>query len=80
MMNFLQSLNPLGRNSSPEMHTASSNKQWTTAQNGLDSLKFSEADVPKPGDGEVLVQIRAVSLNFRDTEGEYISNLESVLF
>ena len=69
MMNFLQSFNPLGRGPLPVVHTASSNKQWTTAQNGLDSLKFSEAEVPKPKEGEVLVQIRAVSLNFRDTEG-----------
>ena len=70
-MGFLQSLNPLGRNSTPNMHMASSNKQWTTAQNGLDSLKFSEAEVPKPKEGEVLVQVRAVSLNFRDTEGKF---------
>lgn len=51
------------------MMIASTSKQWTTAQNGLDSLKMEEVDVTKPKDGEVLVKINAVSLNYRDTEG-----------
>ncbi|KAI6889976.1 NAD(P)-binding protein [Hortaea werneckii] len=43
-------------------------KQWVTAQNGLDNLRLVEAKKPSPKDGEVLVQINAVSLNYRDTE------------
>ncbi|KAG9256190.1 uncharacterized protein F5Z01DRAFT_497320 [Emericellopsis atlantica] len=50
-------------------------KQWTTELDGVDKLKMGEA--PMPGDlqqGEVLVKIRAVSLNYRDIEvvsGDY---------
>lgn len=44
-------------------------KQWVTAQDGLDKLRMAEADMPTPGDKEVLVEIHAVSLNYRDTEG-----------
>ncbi|HEV2531928.1 NAD(P)-dependent alcohol dehydrogenase [Phenylobacterium sp.] len=33
---------------------------------GLDQLKVVEAPDPKPGPGEVLVRMRAVSLNYRD--------------
>src|SRR5947209_2465735 len=33
---------------------------------GLDELKVVEAPDPKPGPGEVLVRMRAVSLNYRD--------------
>ncbi|KAJ9352760.1 putative alcohol dehydrogenase [Paecilomyces variotii] len=43
-------------------------KQWVTAQDGLDNLRMTEADMPVPGDKEVLVEIHAVSLNYRDTE------------
>ncbi|KAI7338083.1 NAD(P)-binding protein [Hortaea werneckii] len=43
-------------------------KQWVTAQNGLDNLRLVEAEKPFPKDGEVLVQMNAVSLNYRDTE------------
>lgn len=52
-----------------EVAVASTSKQWTTAQNGFGNLTLEEADVTKPKDGEVLVKIHAVSLNFRDTEG-----------
>lgn len=41
---------------------------------GISKLKLEEADVPTPRDGEVLVKIHAVSLNYRDIEvctGEY---------
>jgi NADPH:quinone reductase-like Zn-dependent oxidoreductase len=34
---------------------------------GLDNLKVEELPVPEPGVGEVLVRLRAASLNFRDT-------------
>ncbi|OAQ99076.1 hypothetical protein LLEC1_06405, partial [Akanthomyces lecanii] len=48
--------------------TAPKNKQWTTAMNGVDKLKLAEADLPTPNDGEVLVKIHAVSINYRDIE------------
>lgn len=48
---------------------ASSVKQWKTAQDGLENLRMEEGPMPSPGDGEVLVEIHAVSLNYRDTEG-----------
>ncbi|KAL4958299.1 hypothetical protein BDW69DRAFT_77500 [Aspergillus filifer] len=49
-------------------------QQWTTSLEGIDSLKLTEAPKPTAGEGEVLVEIRAVSLNYRDfevTSGEY---------
>jgi NADPH:quinone reductase-like Zn-dependent oxidoreductase len=33
---------------------------------GIDALQLKEKDVPRPGYGQVLVRIRAVSLNYRD--------------
>ncbi|MCS6885291.1 MAG: NAD(P)-dependent alcohol dehydrogenase [Acidobacteriota bacterium] len=33
---------------------------------GLDSLRIAERDMPKPGPGQVLVKIKAASLNYRD--------------
>jgi NADPH:quinone reductase-like Zn-dependent oxidoreductase len=41
---------------------------------GLDSLEFAERPTPAPGPGEVLVGVRAVSLNYRDlmvVKGQY---------
>ena len=46
-------------------------KQWTTRQDGIDKLKLEEVDLPTPGDDEVLVEVRAVSLNYRDTQGTF---------
>ena len=49
-------------------------QQWITPLKGLDSLRQAEAPMPTPGHGEVLVEIHAVSLNYRDvevTKGEY---------
>jgi NADPH:quinone reductase-like Zn-dependent oxidoreductase len=49
-------------------------KQWQIPSFGIDSLEFIERPAPVPGAGEVLVEIRAVSLNFRDflmVKGEY---------
>jgi NADPH:quinone reductase-like Zn-dependent oxidoreductase len=34
---------------------------------GLDNLKIEELPTPEPGPGEILVRLRAASLNFRDT-------------
>jgi NADPH:quinone reductase-like Zn-dependent oxidoreductase len=43
-------------------------KQWVVVdkENGFDSLNFKEGPVPKCGDNEVLVKLRAASLNYRD--------------
>lgn len=43
---------------------------------GIDALKLSDRPQPQPGPGEVLVQVRATSLNYRDllvVNGAYIS-------
>jgi NADPH:quinone reductase-like Zn-dependent oxidoreductase len=46
-------------------------KRWITLQDGLDNLKLEDAPAPSdPGADEVLVEIKAVSLNYRDTEGK----------
>ncbi|MGB6725326.1 MAG: NAD(P)-dependent alcohol dehydrogenase [Terracidiphilus sp.] len=41
-------------------------KLWQIPSFGIDSLEFAERPAPVPGLGEVLVEIHAVSLNFRD--------------
>lgn len=41
-------------------------RAYTLPQFGLEHLKLEEADPPRPGLGEVLIDIRAFSLNFRD--------------
>ncbi|KAJ5605004.1 Polyketide synthase enoylreductase [Penicillium lagena] len=49
-------------------------QQWVTSLQGLDSLRQTQVSMPLPGPGEVLVEIDAVSLNYRDvevTKGEY---------
>lgn len=45
-------------------------KQWITNLSGLASLKQEAVSLPEPQEDEVLVKISAVSLNFRDVEGE----------
>jgi hypothetical protein len=44
-------------------------RQWLTGQDGFDKLRLAEAECPAPGEDEVLVEVRAVSMNYRDTEG-----------
>jgi NADPH:quinone reductase-like Zn-dependent oxidoreductase len=39
---------------------------WQIMSFGIDSLQLAERPMPKPGPGEVLIRIRAVSLNYRD--------------
>lgn len=48
-------------------------------QFGIDELKLVEKDVPQPGRGEVLVQMKAASLNYRDLlmiDGKYNPRLQ----
>lgn len=44
-------------------------QQWITPLQGLESLQRTQAPMPSPAAGEVLVEILAVSLNYRDVEG-----------
>lgn len=46
-------------------------KQWITDLSGLARLRQESVPLPEPQENEVLVKISAVSLNFRDVEGEY---------
>ncbi|KAK3400345.1 hypothetical protein B0T20DRAFT_391867 [Sordaria brevicollis] len=49
-------------------------QQWHTLEDGFDNVIRGTAPMPNPGENEVLVEIKAVSLNYRDTEvvnGEY---------
>jgi NADPH:quinone reductase-like Zn-dependent oxidoreductase len=47
-------------------------KQWISDLSGLAGLRqITTAETPEPGEDEVLVEIHAVSLNFRDIEGKY---------
>ncbi len=41
-------------------------KRWTIPAFGIERLVLEETAVPAPGPGEVLVQVRACSLNYRD--------------
>jgi len=41
-------------------------RAWQISSFGIDSLQFVERPTPVPGPGEVLVSIRAISLNYRD--------------
>jgi NADPH:quinone reductase-like Zn-dependent oxidoreductase len=46
---------------------------------GIDNLQLVERDAPRPGPQEILVQLRAASLNFRDlmvVEGQYNPKLK----
>ena len=41
-------------------------RAWQISAFGLDSLEFVELPTPAPGPGEVLIGVRAVSINYRD--------------
>lgn len=49
---------------------AEQNRKWQTRQDGLDKVFQASEAVRRPGADEVLVRIKTVSLNYRDTEGE----------
>ncbi|MFO1351636.1 MAG: NAD(P)-dependent alcohol dehydrogenase [Gammaproteobacteria bacterium] len=49
-------------------------KAYEIQKFGLENLKLAERDTPKPGPGQVLIKVRACSLNFRDllmVKGQY---------
>ncbi|KAI5456563.1 hypothetical protein BGZ63DRAFT_395785 [Mariannaea sp. PMI_226] len=71
MASFISSM---FRTTSPVADLPKVTKQWTTAFDGIDKLALEEVELPQPKDGEVLVKVLAVSLNYRDVEvisGEY---------
>jgi NADPH:quinone reductase-like Zn-dependent oxidoreductase len=41
-------------------------RSYVIEEFGLDNLRLIDAETPRPGPGEILVRVRAVSLNFRD--------------
>ena len=41
-------------------------KRYEIGQGGIEGLRMTEQDVPRPGPGQVLVRMRAASLNYRD--------------
>ncbi|MGA2218541.1 MAG: NAD(P)-dependent alcohol dehydrogenase [Terracidiphilus sp.] len=52
---------------------------WQVSSFGVDSLEFVERPTPQPGPGEVLVKMRAISLNYRDlliVKGHYNPKLK----
>lgn len=53
-------------------------QQWVTPLKGIDSLRQAEAPMPSPAAGEVLVEIHAVSLNYRDVEGKYLTVVQKL--
>lgn len=49
-------------------------KTWELTRFGIDGLSLAERDTPRPGAGQVLVRMRAFSLNYRDlmlVKGQY---------
>lgn len=58
-------------------------KAWQKQGVGLDNLKLVELEVPKPGPKQILIRVKAVSLNFRDKsimDGDYLPELMSKPF
>ena len=41
-------------------------KRWVVDRHGRENLRIDEVPVQRPGPGEALVRVRAVSLNARD--------------
>lgn len=42
-------------------------RAWVSEQPGHEKLELLEREIPKPGRGQVLIKLRAASLNYRDT-------------
>ncbi len=54
-------------------------KVWELAGFGMENLRWTDRDMPRPGENEVLVRVNAVSLNARDkllVEGVYNPHLD----
>jgi NADPH:quinone reductase-like Zn-dependent oxidoreductase len=54
-------------------------RAWQISSFGIDSLEFVERPTPEPGPGEVLVAVRAISVNYRDllvVKGKYNPKLK----
>jgi NADPH:quinone reductase-like Zn-dependent oxidoreductase len=54
-------------------------KQFEIPEFGIDQLRMTDAEVPRPGPGQVLVRMKAASLNFRDlrvVQGSYNPRLK----
>ena len=54
-------------------------RAWQVSTFGIDSLEFVERPTPMPGPGEVLIGMRAVSINYRDlmvVKGLYSPKME----
>lgn len=55
-------------------------KSWKISAFGIDHLKLEESPTPEPGPGQVLIEVKAASLNYRDlliVEGKYDPKLLS---
>lgn len=58
-------------------------KAWQKQGVGLENLKLVDVEVPKPGPKQILIRVKAVSLNFRDKsimDGDYLPELMSKPF
>lgn len=54
-------------------------KQWVTGQDGVQNIRLEDTAAPTEADlndGEVLVEVGHVSLNYRDIEGTRRSRLQ----
>ena len=54
-------------------------KIWQIRSFGIDQLALGDAPTPRPGPGQVLVRVHAVSLNYRDllmVAGHYNPRME----
>jgi hypothetical protein len=68
-----QEIKQLVRHATSRSGILNHTRRWVTAQDGLENLRLSYSAMPVPKEGEVLVKVSAVSLNYRDTEGEHSS-------
>ncbi|MBW7460274.1 alcohol dehydrogenase catalytic domain-containing protein, partial [Paenibacillus sepulcri] len=58
-------------------------KAWQKQGIGLENLKLVDIGTPKPGPKQLLVRVKAVSLNFRDKaiiDGIYLPDMMSKKF
>jgi len=58
-------------------------KAWQKQGVGLENLKLVEVEKPTPGPKQIIIKVKAVSLNFRDKsimDGDYLPDLMSKPF